>query len=1035
MSIRMHCPSCGEIHKVPDRLLGKRIRCECGEAFRVKDTSQGSSRDGDKQEAEPGSKRGLWIAGGVLGGVLLVALVFVLLVTRKPREDEQARGPDPAVETSRPPEQPAPKPEAPAPKEPTNPGPNPPAEPPKPQTVAWRARPDPAPIQPEPPAQTNKPIVLGQNPQIYLPSSPGPVIVIASSIENQRFYQKVDLQSFKVGSLMRGSQEFAKAFVSPDGRCLLGPNGPRWHRLDLVEGKELPPWDAAGEAVGFVDNERVLVVEIVPVPIGPSQFSQDLKRFTILDFASGEQKARYEMKTDHMELHLSPGGKYFVMIRSTHSTAPLVYETATGQLVGELKFPTLTGDTSHRTGPLAFSPDGEEVAIYAIAQRNGPGTDLRRMVSWKMATGEVAVVHEYARGPESLLQNRVSYKGPVLEWLPDRSGWLVSGRIWLDYDSGAPIYALDRFDTTLPRRQVGTGHINVFEEILAPDRRNRRLRMQFFALPREEMAAAARQARDRHKVQFRFPAARAGDLAAARSFAAGQPDAPYRVTADPSPAPPAPPKMKALDLPVPPSAIHDIVFPHERAGQVVVVASAAPDPLSSTRQARADRFDAATGQLLASVPLYASEFLNPVGKGPEPEKPDLAGAGELSTRISPDGTRLLVHRKSEPTRLDLWNLEDPKHLVGWIPEQANAITWFEFLDRERVWTLNKNRLVLWNVPEGKALYTCAGVEGRPGLSAGRKWLAFVAKKQVEIIESATGELCGRLKPAAGWEVFGLLPPCFSSQGDVLVAPLGHLDGAHLGIWDLTQGTFVKAIVAGKLAEPLCFLSPRNLLCGQYLYDLNCLRPLRSYMQEYLLARECLGGKVWLCGAAGNPPNFTSTITPAELLDRPTQDLCDQLARGQIRPVVPPGAVFRLQMETPGGKRNDYLSGLLKEGLELRGFKVGNGGYTLRMQFVEQAAGGVTRKKSNGQLIGIPRYVIQVAISVLDGNGREIFSGGHTIDMPSALEVEAEDLVKDVLSYVWSATYRWILTYRPPTHLYQTADRIITLPISGRWLPR
>jgi hypothetical protein len=85
MTIAAACPSCRAEFEVPERLVGKRIRCKtCREEFRVK--GSGKSNDYDDEPRPPRRPKArspvvpLAIVGGILGVCLVIAVVIVWLI-------------------------------------------------------------------------------------------------------------------------------------------------------------------------------------------------------------------------------------------------------------------------------------------------------------------------------------------------------------------------------------------------------------------------------------------------------------------------------------------------------------------------------------------------------------------------------------------------------------------------------------------------------------------------------------------------------------------------------------------------------------------------------------------------------------------------------------------------------------------------------------------------------------------------------------------------------------------------------------------
>jgi hypothetical protein len=144
------------------------------------------------------------------------------------------------------------------------------------------------------------------------------------------------------------------------------------------------------------------------------------------------------------------------------------------------------------------------------------------------------------------------------------------------------------------------------------------------------------------------------------------------------------------------------VFSAPDAGRAAVL-TATGEAKSLRRQVRADRYDLATGQHLGNMDLFTVELPR--------ERPLM-----LTADASPDGNQLAAVEPRDERRVDVWSLATKQHAAGWEPYEKEAdpkVRWVAHLDTAHVLTLNgAGKLVLWSVPECKAVYTpspaCAG---------------------------------------------------------------------------------------------------------------------------------------------------------------------------------------------------------------------------------------------------------------------------------------------------------------------------------------
>src|SRR5262249_8599713 len=121
---------------------------------------------------------------------------------------------------------------------------------------------------------------------------------------------------------------------------------------------------------------------------------------------------------------VSHGGKYAVLLTGNKLR---VVNLATGDGAG---MTTIVDDPSRCYG-LSFSPDGKELAAL-----NEIGTGAQLLV-WDFADGKTLLNHSYY---ERL--SDIDYHGPGLQWMPDKSGLLISGHVLVDRETGEEIWNL-----------------------------------------------------------------------------------------------------------------------------------------------------------------------------------------------------------------------------------------------------------------------------------------------------------------------------------------------------------------------------------------------------------------------------------------------------------------------------------------------------------------------------------------------------------------------------------------------------------------
>jgi hypothetical protein len=325
--------------------------------------------------------------------------------------------------------------------------------------------------------------------EVLFPSTPSPVVVLSYGMPGKEGVQGVDLRRVRPLYNTPGRAKLDRPVVSGDGLYLVGrdpatPAGKLTLRiLSLADGRTLAPvaLDGPGGVLftDFLGNGRVVTAVNAKNPL-----------FQVWDPATGREVGRYQPGHPFDLQALSPGRAYLALPDDKAQRLE-VRRADSGELVGDLLLPETGKGGKVTIAGLAFSPDGEELAALYLVTEAGQATS--RLFTWKMATGEPGVAHPFARPLTGVIPDATSYRGPALEWVPDRSGWLLYGRGLIEYHSGALAYTLPRDPAVLiyhQRRLIGPGHLAV-----VTDTRAAAPRLDLVPLPGAEIAAAFAQAR------------------------------------------------------------------------------------------------------------------------------------------------------------------------------------------------------------------------------------------------------------------------------------------------------------------------------------------------------------------------------------------------------------------------------------------------------------------------------------------------------------------------------------------------------------
>src|ERR1051326_9000046 len=491
VDMRVSCPNCGAEQRIPDDASKKKIRCkDCDEIMPL--TSEAgqiapkraapkaipraklvSDDDGerpvrarkvsdseDDNEGAP-SRTTMWIAIG--GGTALLVLVAIGLAIvlilhaggDKPvasRDDDRSSNLQGSGSASTSTSGSA-----------VSSSSDKKSQPPK---VPWRGAPDPGPdlnIAPKDPQAVVK-FNDGKDRgafRVLFPESSSRLAVVFHGPRNKEAYEVIDLMDFQRISLAAPQVALRDETVSPDGLYVRGREQAKPQNIDILSlatGKKMPdigrsdPVSNASTRFAFLPGGRALTIF--------HDTQQDGKPCLLetWDLTTGQVTGPHDLTKEQIEAAaVSPGGAFVavtVLVKPPDFRTIRVYKINTGELLGELALPE-DGKVAVEDRP-AFSPDGVELACLC----SGPSS-ATYMLSWSMTTGEPLAQFRYAgsAAPWS------PYK--KFEWLPDRSGWLFKGKIWIDADSGELIYKLADLspfpsdilpDQQPPQRLVGRNH-------------------------------------------------------------------------------------------------------------------------------------------------------------------------------------------------------------------------------------------------------------------------------------------------------------------------------------------------------------------------------------------------------------------------------------------------------------------------------------------------------------------------------------------------------------------------------------------------
>ncbi len=900
----------------------------------------------------------------------------------------------------------------------------------------------------DPPAQapakaTVKPFVIpfpanfGHGNEALYPSTPSSFVAIGKNGFDNDVRQVWDLSTKKLVGSVRGQLGFDEKTVAlgADGAYLAGK--PTFRKTVEVRatknGRVARSFDVDSPFLDFVDfaaGDRLIFGRL-----------QD-RKLQVADIKSGDKVCDVELvkEADREAVALSPGRAYLAAASWRDGTLR-VYDLATGKAVGEAPTPKKNG-ANVRCAGLAFAPDGSELA--GLFEHFGE----HRIVSWAAADGKMVADHDLGKE----VQRPTFYKDRGIDYLPDKSAWLVLGHAVVDREAGKKVWTLPFDNNNLkvsPRRFLDEDHALVVG--FAPS-----MTLRTAEVPRDKIAGAARIVRSGGNASdASLPPLKPADLAGAKRVALEAKPGAWSAAPDPAATPVRRLTSRPVALKGKADEMRGLLFAGADSGLVAVVAT----PQQPGQEAKAvgqprwvERFDLATGKALGRANL--PDVVDPIA-------------------FSPDGASLLVREAVAGDRLDVFTA-DGKPVVGWRPYEKDsgeekAVTWAAFLDANRVLTLSKGgTLVLWSLPGRKAIYIADDAfVGPPALGPGRKLVAGFDGKALRVLDAETGALKGEgqaptgLGPRPEWK-----HAAFRGDGQEVAAQFGN---GSVFRWDLKTGKIASEF-RPAVALPGSGIewagASHVLIDNRSLVDLASKRAVWEYVGAPVGARGP-DGRHWFVGR-GAPGQESGALVALDAPDPGCEKAEALLADAKGPAVIRPGSRVGIRLDFDGPPRDPQgyrrsLTEALAAKLKANGLIVVEDGPptpggrpgTSRVSYVpaaDRAAAGPdarlvlsVREKDTGktityQGIGRGRGNVQVVklvdlvceMSVADATGPVPCGMGYTAPMQPfgfvlrmpAGETDPEQYLKKLQ---WDRVKLWATNPGPPYFVARDGNDVVRLP--------
>ncbi|HVJ67031.1 MAG TPA: hypothetical protein VM510_03545 [Caulifigura sp.] len=725
-----------------------------------------------------------------------------------------------------------PKPATPKPKEEPGPAPKPPAE--VVVGTGWSVKPDPsatplaavAPAAipaPGPPASSDARRERTRY-RVATAAVPAPVVGIGLNEKEGDSRDVWDLAANRKLGAVKGLALEGSRFMSlsPDGALFAAK--PQFDDFVVVFGvasgakqKTIPIGGMRLDMLAFSAPNRLVLAED--------------GRLVVHSIPDGKRER--EIKIDKWSVRdgwaLTPGGRFLAAILRESADRNLVtfVDLTTGESAGTCR---LTGDPGDLLG-IGISRDGTRLAGVID---DGDGVKVLQI---ELAGPKRLPDFKVAAAPD--LFGNDSYQGPVLEWLPDGKHLLIAGRLAIDT-------ALSEIARTLPPPpisplvSVGPGVALAFDgRELAPVPLN--LSIDATRIP------VIKPAESQPRAPVNGPAIVQADRskAVAKSITSGRWD--VRLAAPPTVSD----KLDTNGFKIPGGYIHQVLLANGSPPVAIVSYAASPlgDGVSASTAAWIEAFDLISGNSVNRV-----DFSFPT----------------VAVAVSPGAKSIATLSQDDAGRVDVWSLEDDRHLGGCLPagqRPDRQTPWFvEFVDAEHLLVAVADELSLWEIPAWKQVYTLPIGPIRPALSPAHDHaiVSVPDENRVAVVETLTGNVRGSISTSS---VQGDKPlaAAFHHRGRWAAVLSGGAGSGELAVVETDSGRDTSRFRIPMTGDVLQFCDDDHLLVdGHSLISVAKERIVWTYqLQTGLHCRDSFGGFHWYI-AAINPADKAYILYGAAL---------------------------------------------------------------------------------------------------------------------------------------------------------------------------
>jgi WD40 repeat protein len=769
----------------------------------------------------------------------------------------------------------------------------------------------------EDPLMNNSQLVDGYSGAGFVLEQPETIIFPSTPSYYLAQYQKYNTPvSVKVMNILTGDQaepfqltsSIESTALSADGKMFAYIPSDARNRVKIHEvatGKMVKEFDVVDKIIHspqvvFVDNSTMLV------------FTKETGQVAIgLDVNTGRKK--FEMKSDKVfdwkKLRISPDFRFLAL---SNRNGIVVYDTKNGKQKWLNRIPAVDSNGSADVMSFDFCNGG--TLIGAVCENGFQGKNSFATMSVK--DGRILSQLPLTIPKEQRSRILTSYSGKLIHTLGDGETYLLAG-IWLiDKKLGGPTWSHPEprmHENIMASYLVDADH----QLVIMKDGLDVRLKIQGFRDASTEQVKATlksggvldNEGLPDLKVVDAAKATRMSDLPGSSVFKSVKVEKPTRY------------QPFFLDLQMQEPGNHEtVLFSDSSAGKLAVIYNKGRD-----REL--------TGVCLVDLKTQALE-----------NRFDLPHSGK-ALALSPQAKFVAVASGDRADRVDIYNTEDQKHLVGFRPFKdvpdglaLNAV----FVDEETLVTYFVQAgglysvaikelectAIAWRLPTLEPIYQFDYT--RIFRSPNRQLFAMPTKKGILIRSTKTGAPLGYLKDSVPGAFANLQDLAFSEDNAKCAAFEWSIDDRRISLWDLQTGE--KTAFAEPVASPdrlqwsgdSMLMMHRLHLFGlknstiDYskdelelgLYDINRRRMLWGYtfqpkiMILYHPNVDCPDGQFWRCDRDNESRSMY--LNGYEI---PTQPVAQQIANfPTMQNLIEPGRQFLLKVNirATGNKASDDL---------------------------------------------------------------------------------------------------------------------------------